>query len=187
MRMPHEPPKEMTVQDSVNLTYFACTCLATVTTPFIRIGFGREALGFPGLGAVAIMILWGGLNASPMTLRYLALWLVALAIQRTVSISHWMRGIPVHSRFAGHSWLVGGICKWEKVTRLVLEPALVIGVGYFVAGLLSPKLGMLLMASGAGLWMVHCLEYWAEAVRVGSLTDARFEMERMAALYRRRR
>jgi hypothetical protein len=186
MKMPQEPPQEMTVQQSVNLTYFVCQCLATVVTPFIHVGFGREALGFRGLGALVILLLWGGLNKSGITLQYLVLWLAALVIQRCVTLGQWMTQRPVHSLYAGDPWLVGLVCRREWLVRLLIEPALIVGTGYLVFGLLSPTLGKLLMASGAAMWLAHSLEDWAEAVRIGSLSDARIEMEHLSRLYRRR-
>src|SRR5690349_8329961 len=112
-------------RDSLNVLLTYLNAHATACTVFLRHSFGTEALGWPGLFALLLILAVAGFKRSQGMQVYLVLWLAALACQRLYTFWLVRRGVVWHSQYQGWPWLgalfTGGN---GKAAVFIIEPFL---------------------------------------------------------------
>lgn len=175
------PGDHITLQSTVNGMAFAAVIYSTCFTPFLRRGFGSEALGFQGLFAFIVMLFVAGTNR--IGLGYFLLWLVFLAYRRWETTVRRWRGHIVHSQYAGDSLLAVG-CSSQFAKRW-LEPPLVLTCGA-VLSRWSPNVGMFVMWGTGALVIVQLVEYVITQLRIQHMHDGAIEAEYYSGKFRGR-
>lgn len=140
-----------------NVLHALATAHATSVTVFTRLGFGSEALGFRGLAAVILLWATAAFSRNPLMAGWLLAFFAALVVQRLVTLWQYLRGVLVHSHYAGRpllEWLglgeasaraaEGALCFFAGIAlacvaeayRLphLLGPAVYLGLGFFSLG-----------------------------------------------------
>src|ERR1700686_4374451 len=93
------------MRSGVNLLYLLVCGHAACFTVFTRHSFGVETLGINGVAALGLMLVYICFTGSPAMLPFLAIWFVALALQRLTTFVRSRRGWYEHSRYEGYLWL----------------------------------------------------------------------------------
>lgn len=120
-------PQEM--KKNVNIALGIAQILQRCFVLVSRNRFGTQALGFPCLFAVILMLLWYMCTLDIGLLWWLGLWLVYYAKRRAEAAK--LRG-RVHSYYDGYPFDAMRYCKSEGTAKRVVEP-LMLGVLGFIA------------------------------------------------------
>jgi hypothetical protein len=154
--------------DGLGVLYFLCNIHATCISPFIRSGFGKNALGWNGL--LAFTLLWYMACTEKGMGWYFAAWFVALIYRRIQTFRMLRRGELIHTRYSGHPWLAlkCPFVRTEYTATVFVEPMLCFIAGVALAPL-SPGMG--------GFVLFGFLSFIARAGIEGMITEKR--MERM--------
>ena len=84
-------------RNGVNLLALLANAHATTVTPFLRRGFGSEALGKNGLLAAVMILLYAGFTNSPEMITFFWVWIMAVIYQRLYGFNQRRNGQVVHS------------------------------------------------------------------------------------------
>jgi hypothetical protein len=182
-QQPQNDKQEM--QGAFNLGTFLLNGHATCLTPFIRTAFGKEAIGFNGLAAFFIILLYGGLTNSYPMFIFLCVWMLAVLRQRIKQFQNWKNGVVTHSRYNGFSWLA------FRLFPRIKDDATARGADGFicmtVGGLLTyvdPALGGFIGVGGISLLLVEALIGELRKKRLQAMRDAEIEQRDLAEHYR---
>lgn len=174
--MPQQPQKnELDLKRSFNLVYGIAKCQATCVTPFIRVGFGTEALGFPALGALVAYCFWIMGTESFDLESILLWWFMAIIAQRGWMFVRYLRGGYEHSRHDGFPLLTGWLCRSDTWAKL-MEGALVMAAGAFVEEL-PWAIGRFLFISGGAIIFVEMINHQYHQKREQAMRDQVIEMQ----------
>lgn len=168
---------------SVNLFTLLSYSYASCFTPFLRWGFGQEALGISGIGALLIILCTGAFAHEPRMVEYAGVWLVAVVIQRAKTWSDLYSGRSVHSWYSGYPWLCYLSFRQVWLVKWIVEP----GACYLVGVLLldaSPVLYSFLAFGAGALLAVQVIEWRIDHVRLQQMRDAEIEQRYLAGMYR---
>jgi len=139
------------------LLWFFSAHVATLT-PFLRVGFGREYPGFPGLLAIPLLILAADETHDPGFAAFAAAWFGLLLVQKSLSWFHKLRTGDEHPTWsAGRPWLAQLLpfCRDEDVA-LKVEPFLCLMIGICVVPLF-PGVGLWWMAGTVSLLVTKAI------------------------------
>jgi len=170
-------------KDTFNFVYAAAKGYSTCFTPFIRRNFGSEALGFPGLFAFIIMLVVGSFGRIPEMWPYLAVWIVAMLLQRASTMRAMRRGVVRHSRYDGD--VDRKLFKNRTTVKQFFEP-----VACVIAAVCFEQLGAshsfaLFVGWGAfPLAFVAMIDRQLWNKRVQAMRDAEIEQRYLAAKFR---
>jgi hypothetical protein len=170
----------------VNLLWLLANGYATTFTPFLRRGFGSEALGLNGVVGAIIILLYAGATNSPETISFFWVWLGFVLYQRIYGIRQRMNGQVVHSRYAGWPEVGMRFTKSEKIARQVVEPLVCVVVGA-VLWLYSEPLGRFVMLGPLGLLVSLGLDQQVMRNRVRAMHDAEIEQRYLSDVFNGRR
>src|SRR5687768_3810987 len=117
--------------EGLNLLYFLASAHATALTPFIRRGFGINANGWNGFGAMILLLLWCcGDPQDELMGIYFLLWLGALTVQKCYTLKLIRQGMKIHSRYGGDPWLAMKVPFMRKdSTARRFEPTMCLLIG----------------------------------------------------------
>jgi hypothetical protein len=115
-------------KQNFNVLYMLCTFHQRAIIVPLRKNFGVEALGFPCLLALVVMVLWATFSHDILMWWYIALWFVFFLHRRMQAVALAKTG-RIHSRYDGWPDLAKGSLS-EKFARMFGEPILVGIAGY---------------------------------------------------------
>lgn len=167
------------------MLYFLVNVHATLITPFLRSGFGNNALGFPGLFALVLLLLCMG--KEPKMLLWLFAWLVAVIVQRLETFRLLRKGVAIHSYYSGYP-SVAMRCPFvrkEKTAFLLIEPMTCAVLGALLCQY-SEFMGAFLMAGFLSLPIRAAIEHEVYRKRVERMRDAEIEQRWLADRFRGR-
>jgi hypothetical protein len=183
--MPQQGNDFPTRKDSFNiLLLFLTAHQRAVTLPF-RIRYGAEALGFPGVWAAILIVLWAGFSRDPLMWGWLGMWFLALAVRRLETMKLLRQGERLHSMYDGYpkaAMRFPGV-RSETTAKMVVEPAMFFLTGFLFSfieadwGLPPRGFSMFFMTGGFTLPMLEGMRQMLLRKRVQSMTDARIEQE----------
>lgn len=174
--MERVPPETKKKEDWLGLIYWVTTLHAMCVLPFLRSGFGREALGVPGF--LAFILLLSCALASPVCAGFFLTWLGMVIYRRVETFRLLRQGAQLHSRYAGYPSLalrVPFVRTVETATGF-WEPALA-----FLGGLmlcpLAEGFGGFIMLAGFSLMVRNGIEGEITRKRIERMQDAKIEGE----------
>lgn len=179
-------PNAESIRVSAELVYRLMAASAEV---LCRHSFGQRYV-MPLIGSWLLALLYGmiiniGLPQPPRLFgTYLFIHLVLVCIHLTGMFRS--RQLPIPSRWPGQSWQF-----WEHfrlssgVVRTVLEPALLVFIG-FIISFGDPALAVWLFGAGVCLFLKELIFHWKHRSRLLDALDARAEGEFLNAGIRRR-
>jgi hypothetical protein len=170
----------------VNLLWLLAKGYATTVTPFLRRGFGSEAIGINGIVAALIILLYAGATNSPEMITFFWTWLGFVTYQRIYGIRQRMSGQVAHSRYAGWPEVGMRFTKSEKIARQVVEPLVCVVVGAALWQVSEP-LGRFVMLGPVGLLVSLGLDQQVMRNRVRAMRDAEIEQRYLSDVFNGRR
>jgi hypothetical protein len=174
------------VRTGINLLGILANGHATTVTPFLRRGFGSEALGINGVVGAIIILLYAGVTNSPEMVTFWWVWIAAVAYQRLYSVKQRQNGNVVHSRYAGWPEVGMRFAKTEKVARGVIEPLVCVVVGGCLWSW-SEALGRFILLGSFSLLVSRGLEQQVIRNRVRAMSDAQIEQRYLSDVFNHRR
>lgn len=171
-------------RESVNVAYFASLTLATCITPFIRTRFGTHANGFNAVFALILIFFVAAESRDPAMFEFLVAWIIFLVFQRLITLQTVLNRRHEHSNYRGYPWaaMLLPFVRTERAAKAI-EPVLCFGAGMLL-GPLSPTLGLFIMATGVGLFILRLMEVEAVKAQLRQLRDAEIEHQYLAERYR---
>jgi hypothetical protein len=168
----------------VNLTYGLASAHATCVTPFFRIRFGTHANGWNALLALLLILVVAGESRDFVMFRYLVAWLIALVVQRAITLQSVLARSHEHSLYRGFPW-VAYLLPWVQTEHQAkaIEPILCLVAGGALAPL-SPALGMLIMSTSVSMFIVRVIELQALSAQMRQMRDAEIEHRQFTHNYR---
>jgi hypothetical protein len=170
----------------INLFGVLANGYATTVTPFLRRGFGSEALGINGVVALLIILGYGGVTNSHEMISFLVAWLMAVACQRLHGARQRANGQVVHSRYAGDAAVARRFTKSERVAREVIEPLICVVVGACLWSW-SEQVGRFILCSSFALLVSRGLDTQVTRNRVQRMHDAAIDQRVLADIFNGRR
>jgi hypothetical protein len=175
-------------KDSFHALFLICLAHSTALSVPLRTGYGREALGVPGIAAFALIFLWAMFSQDPLMWLYFAFYFLCHVCQRITTAKLLRQGERIHSHYSG--WprvamllLWGRVKQKETIAKGLIEPCLcfmaAIAIGCFCEAYHWPwhglfaflLLGMLTMPFVEGVNQ----QIWDN--RLQAMRDARMEQE----------
>lgn len=170
--------------DPLGVLYFLCNVHCTTFTVFLHYGFGSEALGFPGLGALVLIFIC--MAADPLMMLWLMAFLVALVIQRIITCRLLARGVELHSLDGGLPLLMKLLPFIKKRnTALVMEVLLCFGGGVALLSV-SDFIGKFVIVGGISLWLREAIRNSICNRRVQRMRDQEMEARWLSERFRGR-
>lgn len=178
---PQGPEKR---SDPLGILYGLCNIHCTTFTVYLHYGFGSEALGFPGLFALILLILC--MAGDPRMMLWLVAFLIALVIQRLITFSMLRRGWELHSHDGG--WpLIGKLLFFvTKRTSLIVVEILMCFVLGAVLMSVSEFIGKFVMLGGVSLFVRTAIEESVTRRRIQRMRDAELEQRWLSERFRAR-
>jgi len=175
-----QQPNGMSVRASANVFYLLVCAHSTCFTVFTRHSFGVEGLGTNGVAALGLMFAYACYTASPAMLQYLAIWFVALALQRLTTFVRTRRGWYEHSRYEGYPWLAFMLPFVRDVPGAkFFEMLFCLMAGTFFLGI-DEALGRFVLFGAFSLLAQAVIERQGETNRLQAMRDAEIEMRGLA-------
>ena len=174
--------REWGMRESTNLFYALVTIHSAAITPFLRKGFGKEALTWPGLYAFLLILIVAGFNGSTAMLTYLGAWMGMLLWQRLYSWSLTRRDYVWHSKYEGSSLLpfVG-----DKIARKRIEPLICAGAGWYFQQAGEKVVGNFLLVGTFSLLVRQSINQVVQDRRLQAMHDAQLEQQWLVHEYRK--
>ena len=190
MRRQAQPqaPGTLTQAEAFGLLYRLISGHATTLTVFCRTQFGSRAFEINAPVALLIMFIYCVTVPCIGMLRFAAVWLVALIVQRATTFIFRLRGREFHSRDDGYSWLVQAIVRprpSDFVSKVFCEPLLALIAGALL-GQLDPMLGLFVAAGGVSISLKRIVERGTAEAQYQAMRDQEFEMQSRMERYRSR-
>jgi hypothetical protein len=176
----------MDMRRSVNLFYLLVCGYAACTTVFTRHSFGVETLGMNGVAALGLMLGYICFTGSPAMVPFLAIWFIALAVQRLITFVRSQRGWYEHSRYEGYPWLgfmapfvqrVEG-AKFCEMMFCLMAGAVLLGI--------DEALGRFVLFGFFSLIAKAAIESQIEQNKLQRMRDAEIEMRNLTNRFKRR-
>jgi hypothetical protein len=183
---PQEKNDPFNTRTGVNLLGVLVNGGATTVTPFLRRGFGSEALGLNGILAGLIILLYGGFTNSPEMMTFFWVWLIAVAYQRLYGFRQRANGQVVHSRYAGDPVVGRRFAKSERVAREVVEPLICVVVGACLWSW-SEQVERFVLCASFCLLVCRGIETQVTRNRIQAMQDASLEQKVLSDLINGRR
>lgn len=139
---PGQPQANEKKGDPLGALYWLCVIHSNCIIVFLRRGFGREALGMRGLLALVLLLLC--LGGEPLMILWIAAFLVAVIVQRIITLRAIRKGAVIHSLYAGTPLLT--IIPFFRKERdaMILEMILCFALGALLMAL-SHVMGLFMM------------------------------------------
>jgi len=174
-----------TMGQTFNLTYAVLNGHATGVSVFLRSNFGTEALGIPGLIALALIVLVGGFNGSPEMFIYLFVWLFYLARQRMITAKLVRNKVILHSMYQGDPDLALRFTSSRSTAINFVEPVICLVAGGGLATV-SPVLGAFVGMGAVSLSARNAINQMIDQKRLQAMTDAHIDQQILADRFRER-
>jgi hypothetical protein len=172
-------------QESFNIVYALARAHATCFLPFLRKGFGSEALAWPGLIALVIMLVVGSFNRIHDMWFFLGFWALAMVYQRANIARDTRRGVIRHSQYAGDVDEKAVRIFGRAMVKQIIEPLCCLLVGVCVEAMgASHKLAMFISSGAFSLALVAMIDRQLEYKRLQAMRDAAIEQRYLAARFR---
>jgi hypothetical protein len=194
MMQQKQPNDFATKKDAFNLfMMFLVAHQRALTVPF-RVRYGAEALGFPGVWAAILIVLWASFSRDPLMWGWLVMWFLALAVRRFETMRLQRRGERLHSMYDGYpkaAMRFPGV-RSETTAKLVIEPAMFFLTGFVFSfieadwGLPARGFSMFLMTGIFTLPTLQIIRGTLMNKRVAALMDARIEQGAVMEGFRKR-
>lgn len=165
--------EKFTARGGLNFLYLLVSGHATCLTPFMRRGFGSEALGLNGIAALVIILLYAAHTGSQAMISFLVFWLFALLLQRIKTGLLWRQGVVPHSRYDGEPWLALKLVKSEQAARGI-EPFICLAAGVALSAY-DEALGAFVFAGLFSFIIKLGIERRVDEVSVQRMRDAEIE------------
>lgn len=173
------------MNDSFNMLTFLVSAHSLCFAVFLRKDFGKEGIGFYGLGAALMILVYGSLtNCYPMFVFFVA-WILAVIAQRLIQFSNWRRGVILHSRYNGYPWLA-----WKLFPRIksegnakAAEAFLCLAIGGLLTNV-SPPLGVFVMSGFLSIMLCEGIKVEFTRKRLQAMRDAEIEQRNLAEQYK---
>jgi hypothetical protein len=171
-----QEPQSLSKGDALAIIHFGADALGKGVLPFICTDCGREVPGMGGFVVFIFMLLLAGAQNSRAMLIYVALWFIALVIQRIHTMRLLSQGAKIHSR-SWQPWLAYKL-PFVKPYRAatIAEPVMCLVIGWLLCEV-SDTLGKFIMAAGGGLIVRMVLEELVYRKRLQVMADAMIEQE----------
>jgi hypothetical protein len=182
----HQGDGRPSIQGGTNLLWLGANCYSTCFTVFIRTGFGTEALGVNGVGAVILILIGMSEGGDPGAfLNFLYAWLCALVVQRVRTAKMVNAGLIEHSRYSGWPSLTLKLFPFIKSEMRAkgVEPGLCAVAGVLLAPM-SPPLAAFVFCGAFALAVVRGMEQQVNRMRVQQMRDAEIEHRQLAMRFR---
>jgi hypothetical protein len=170
----------------INLFGVLANGYATTVTPFLRRGFGREALGVNGIVAALIILIYAWVTNSPEMITVFWVFLAAVAYQRVYGFRQRANCQVVHSRYAGDPVVAKCFAKSERVAREVVEPLICIVAGACLWSWSEPA-GRFVLCGSFALLASRGVDTQVTRNRVQAMHDAAIEQRIVADVFNGRR
>jgi len=175
-------------KDTFNvLMVFAWSYQRALLVPF-RSGYGSEALGVPGVGALVLMLVWAGFSGDPLMWIWIGFWMLCLVCRRLETARLTAKGERIHSKWDGHPVLM----QWnrfkqqyvwcDRTARLLMEPLMMV-IFWLCVATLSNEMGTpwglarFLMGGAFVLPFVEIIRLVLNRNRTQALVDAQIEQQ----------
>ena len=185
---PQAPGSKLTQAEGFGLLYRAVSGHATSLSVFVRTLFGTRAFEINAPVALLIMFIYCVTVPCVGMLRFGAVWLVALIVQRAITLIMRVRGWETHSRDDGTSWLVQAIVRprpGDFAAKAFFEPLLAVIAGGLLS-LLDPMLGLFVASGAVSLCLKRVVERGTAEAQYQAMRDQEFEMRFRMERYRSR-
>lgn len=184
MQDQRQEPTGLGLRESFNIGYTFHQVHATCFTPFLRRGFGRNALGFNGIGAFILILSYAALTQSEGMFVYFWAWFAALVLQRLQTGWMALRGHVEHSHYDGRPWvaMLFPFVKSELSAR-ALEP-MICFIGWALLCPLSETVGGFVMFGAISLTLVEGIRRYVTQNRLQQMRDAEIEIQALAERFR---
>jgi len=140
---------------------------------FTRKNFGRQALS-PAIASLGMMLLVGTFGHTPQMFIFTLVWLVALGIQRSMSVTAASRGLVRHSYWFGDIDVKA--TKNAGLTKWVLEPFCgVVAWAAFKEIGCPPAMCNFLGAAGLSCLIVAAIEEQRDRMTMTAMRDGQIE------------
>ena len=170
-----QPPQQFAdgiIEKAVQHRYLICRGLACLTLPFRRYGGGCEVEG--RILALGMLAGWSFFTHDIFCLLYSGGWLAGMILYSATTRRE------NHSRWDGWPYLMWLIPSYRVAN--FLEIFAVAGIGCVVP---APFLGMILLASAAGMWINFITDWWERLKEVRAYHDSAIEMRNRREAYKR--
>lgn len=176
---------QMRMKDSFNLFYVLVNGHALTCSVFLRTNFGKEAIGFSGIAAALMILLYGGLMQSYATWVFFCIWMLAVLCQRMKQFQNWRNGVIVHSRYNGFPWLAFKLFPRLKNEGNAkgTEAFMCLAVGWLLTYIDQP-LGWLIMGGFLSIMFSEAIMVEFNRKRLQAMRDAEIEQQYLAEQYR---
>ncbi len=192
--MPQQQQNEgMTWQRSSNLVFWLCLMHQRALTIPMRRKYGVQALAWPCVWALVMMLLWMGFSGDRMMGVWILFWLGCFILRRIEALRLKCTNAPVHSGYDGWPFdAIRFLFSWrnENVAKLIIEPILVgllAGIVYWIYGNFDwPMYGMPYFLL-TGLFTLPAVEVIKQTIwrkKTQDMLDARLEQEYTVRSYR---
>lgn len=170
-----------------NVVMFVLQVFATSIVVFLRHGFGSRYLGIHGVLVFILVPLFSLLfpehDLRPL-LQFLPVYLGACAMHALRRLSRRSKTRQIHSYYGGRPLLLRLLRRQNEVlVKRILEPVVVVLVGFAIAGMNLP-LGMYITVAGICLFSLENIKALWEAQQVLDLNDAVIDQQQRAEWFR---
>lgn len=160
----------------------------TTITPFIRTGFGINANGWTGFGALILLMFWWAADETDQIMgAYVGLWLLALMFQKARTLALIRKGKRIHSHYWGDPWLAMKVpfVRTKDTAIKLVEPLICLLTGV-VLNSVSEGLGKLWILGFLSLPIRNAIEHVSTEARLQAIDDAEIEGKYYAELRKQR-
>jgi hypothetical protein len=180
-QMEPQPKKD----NSLDALYFFCNIHASCVSPFIRSGFGKNALGWNGV--LAFCLLWYMACTEKGMNWYFAAWFIALIYRRIETFRMLGKGQVIHSRYSGYPWLAMKVpfVRSEQTAQVLIEPMMCLVGGVLLAPL-STGMGGFVLCGTVSLLVRTGIEALITEQRLDRMRDSMIEQAWYAEEFRKR-
>lgn len=172
---------------NINIAFSLMTMHQRALVVPVRRHFGTQALAFPCLFALGLIMLWYVATADPRMLAYMGFWLLFLVVRRIEAVK--IAG-QVHSHYDGMPINLGSD---ERKAKMYYEPLCVGILGgiffwiYTENGLRTTGLPSFLMAGIVSLPFVEGVKQTLWQRRIQGMRDAQLDQEMVMEEFNNRR
>ena len=172
-----------------NFGHTFCMAIQRALTVPMRSHYGIEALGWPCVLALALMVIWYMASRDSWMLYWIFFWLLCLAARRLESIRLNLKGARIPSYYDGWPDLMC-FCKTENMAKLIGEPVFISLLGasvywfYTELGWETSGLPTFLLSGVVALPFVEGVKQTIWRKRIQSMVDAKIENEAMISDFR---
>jgi hypothetical protein len=185
--MNNHPQKEpfQDIRTGFNVFWHLVSGYATAIVPFIRKDFGSAFFGLNALVAILVMMIFGAMENSDDMLNYMFLWILFVAAHRLDAGRAHRKGLIIHSRYVGDSWLANKLASKSKrrTVQLLIEPAICLIAGVLICPH-SPGVGKFLILGAFAVLMFNGSQRALMEGRVRQMHDAHIENQATAQMFR---